>query len=232
MLKPREKSTTEKNNRQVGTVVTRLPNSVIAEQFRTVRTNIQFSMVAKSIKSFIVTSAKSGSGKTTIAANLAAVLVTKDTRVLLVDADLRRPSVHKVFGLKNNKGLSNLLTDEQSNVSDYTSFDYASSLYIMTSGIIPHNPAELLASTRMTEVVEEMKSTFDFIVFDMPPVLPVSDVQILSTKVDGVIFVVPYGEVTKEEASKSKASLEKVDANVIGAVINRTVPKSQNELYY
>lgn len=231
MFKLKSRAKEMDNNYKIGTLVTRSPNSLIAEQYRKIRTNIQFSMVDKSIQSFIVTSAGSGAGKSVISANLSSVLALKNKKVLLVDADLRRPTIHKIFGLMNDKGLTNLLTEDQALLDDHIFQDHASGLYILTSGVAPHNPAELLGSNRMKNVIEKMKEMFDVVVFDMPPVLPVTDAQILSTEVDGVIFVIPYGEVSLDDANKAKVSLEKVNANIIGTIINRTKIKSNSDFY-
>lgn len=217
---------------KMGTVVSRSPNSVVTEQFRAIRTNIQFSMVDSSIKTLIVTSARAGAGKSTIAANLSLVLASKNKKVLLVDADLRKPTIHSIFGYMNNYGLTTVITENQDSLSDHIRCDHASGLYVLTSGAIPHNPAELLASNRMKNIIEQMKKEFDLVVFDMPPVLPVTDACILSSEVDGVVFVIPHGEVTLEDAAKSKTALEKVNANIIGAVLNRTKANSSDELYY
>lgn len=217
---------------RMGTIVTRLPHSAVTEQFRTLRTNVEFSMIDKTVKSIIVTSAKSGSGKSTVAANLSAVLVNKNRRVLLVDSDLRRPTVHKIFNYKNDHGLSNLMTDEQGLLNDYVLFDRASGLYVLTSGSTPHNPAEILGSNRMKKMIAEMKKQYDIIVFDAPPVLSVTDAQILSSEVDGILFVIPYGQLSLDEAAKAKAALEKVDANILGAVLNRIEEKLVDDLYY
>lgn len=217
---------------KMGTIVTQSPNSVVTEQLRAIRTNIQFSMVDSSIKTLIVTSARAGAGKSTIAANLSSVLASKNKKVLLVDADLRKPTIHRIFGYMNNYGLTTLITEDQDSLSDHIHCDHASGLYVLTSGAIPHNPAELLASNRMKNIIEEMKEEFDLIVFDMPPVLPVTDACILSSEVDGVVFIIPHGEVTIEDASKSKTALEKVNANIIGAILNRTKAKSSDEVYY
>lgn len=220
-----------KSTERPGLVVVNKPTSVVAEQFRTVRTNIQFSMVDEAIKSLVVTSAGPASGKSTIAANLAATFASEDKRVLLVDSDLRKPTVHKTFKVRNSDGLTTLLTDKRTNVGDVVYRTHTDGLYILTSGAIPPNPAELLSSNRMDEIKQEMLEYFDMIIFDMPPVLAVTDAQVMSTKTDGTLFVVPQGQVSKDEALKAKDMLEKVKANVLGAVLNR-VDKSDDSYYY
>lgn len=219
------------NSERPGLVVVNKPSSVVSEQFRTIRTNIQFSMIDETIKTIVVTSAGPSSGKSTIAANLAATFASEDKRVLLVDSDLRKPTVHKTFKVRNNDGLTTLLTDKQTHVEDVVYRTHTDGLYILTSGAIPPNPAELLSSKRMEEVKQQMLQYFDMIIFDMPPVLAVTDAQVMSTKTDGVLFVIPQGQASKEEVHMAKDLLEKVKANILGAVLNR-VDKSDDSYYY
>ncbi|OJF91864.1 CpsD/CapB family tyrosine-protein kinase [Alkalibacterium sp. 20] len=214
-----------------GLVVVNKPSSVISEQFRTIRTNIQFSMIDEAIRTMVVTSAGPGAGKSTVAANLASTFASEDKRVLLVDADLRKPTVHKTFKVRNSDGLTLLLTDKQAHVEDVVYRTHTEGLYILTSGAIPPNPAELLSSKRMEELKREMLDYFDMIIFDTPPVLAVTDAQVLASKTDGVLIVIPKGQASKEEMHKAKDLLDKVKANILGAVLNR-VEKSDDNYYY
>lgn len=214
-----------------GLVVVSKPSSVVAEQFRTIRTNIQFSMVDNDLKTLVVTSAGPGSGKSIISANLAATFASEEKKVLLVDADLRKPTVHKTFRVRNNDGLTTLLTSRDTQISDIIYRTSKEGLFILTSGAIPPNPAELLASKKMDQLKNEMAELFDLVIFDMPPVMAVTDSQIMASKVDGTIFVIPKGRVRKEEALKSKEMLEMVNANILGAIMNR-VSKSEDSYYY
>lgn len=214
-----------------GLVVLNKPSSVVSEQFRTIRTNIQFSMVDEPLKTIVVTSAGPASGKSTVAANLAATFASDEKKVLLVDSDLRKPTVHKTFKVRNNDGLTTLLTDRNARLDNVIYRTHADGLYILTSGAIPPNPAELLASKRMEEIKQEMLSYFDLIIFDMPPLLAVTDAQVMASKTDGVLFVIPKGQANKEEVFKAKDLLDKVQANILGAVLNR-VDKSDDNYYY
>lgn len=208
------------------------PTSVISEQFRTLRTNIQFAMVDRDLKTISVTSATPDAGKTTVSANLAVTFASQEKKVLLVDADMRKPTVHKVFGVKNTNGLTSLLTHQSSKVEEYVIGTPNDNLFIMPSGPIPPNPAELLGTNRMSEIINEMKQYFDLIIFDTPPTLAVTDSQVITTKVDGTIVVMRYGFVKKEQAIKTKELLEKVDAKILGAVLNRAEVNGDNYYYY
>lgn len=227
-MKKKKAQTTQE---RPGLIVSSRPTAVVSEQFRTIRTNIQFSMVDENLKSLVITSAGPGSGKSIISANLAATFASEEKRVLLVDADLRKPTVHKTFRVRNNDGLTTLLTDRGAQIEEMVYRTHVEGLYALTSGAIPPNPAELLGSKRMNELMKELEDFFDLIIYDMPPVMAVTDAQIMASKADGTIFVLPKGQATKEEVLKSKELLEMVDANVLGAVFNR-VEKSSDSYYY
>lgn len=208
------------------------PSSVIAEQFRTIRTNIQFSMVDQDLKTLVVTSAGPGAGKSTISANLAVTFASQGKKVLLIDADMRKPTVHKTFRLPNHDGLTTLLTEKDRQISDIAHRVPTEGLFIITSGVIPPNPSELLASKRMDKLMTELEKLFDLIIFDMPPVVAVTDAQVMASKVDGTIFVIPKGLTNKDMVLKSKDLLDKVHANVIGAIFNRVEMTGDNYYYY
>ena len=208
------------------------PSSVIAEQFRTIRTNIQFSMVDKNLKTLVITSAGLGAGKSTISANLAVTFAMQGKKVLIVDADMRKPTVHKTFRLPNRDGLTTLLTERDIEIKDIAHRLDTEGLYVITSGAIPPNPSELLASNRMNQLMAKFEEVFDLIIFDMPPVIAVTDAQVMASKADGTIFVINKDGADKEMVTKSKELLEKVKANVIGVVFNRVELKGDNYYYY
>lgn len=227
----KKKKNADTNERPSLVTITR-PSSVIAEQFRTIRTNIQFSMVDKDLKTLVITSAGPGAGKSTISANLAVTFAMQGKKVLIVDADMRKPTVHKTFHLPNRDGLTTLLTEKNVEIKNIAHQLDVEGLFVITSGVIPPNPSELLASNRMNQLMAEFEKIFDLIIFDMPPVIAVTDAQIMSSKADGTIFVVNKNGADKEMVTKSKELLEKVNANVIGVVLNRVELKGDNYYYY
>jgi len=207
------------------------PKDPVAEQYRTIRTNIQFSNADQDIKSIVLTSTGPGEGKSTTASNLATVYAQQGLRVLLIDADLRKPTAHYTFRLENHVGLTNVLT-KQSTLGQAVQGTEVPELFLLTSGPIPPNPAELLASNNMTELLKEMKEEFDMVIFDTPPVLAVADAQILANQVDGSILVVSSGKTDKEAAVKAKELLLKANAKVLGAVLNNRKMEEGSDYYY
>lgn len=209
----------------VGLIVQSEPNSIISEQFNTIRTNIQFSSVDKEIDSIIFTSSHPSEGKSTVSNNLAVSWAKQGEKVILIDADMRRPTIHKTFAVSNATGLSNYLSGkaELTQIIQETVVD---NLYVIPSGPIPPNPSELLASPSVQMMVQDLKEIFQLSIFDVPPVNSVTDAQILATKVDGVVLVIPEGIAEKRGVIRAKQSLDTIHANILGAVMNRV--KSNN----
>lgn len=227
MFNKKEKFNLEATERLV---VQANPKSTISEQFRTIRTNLQFSMVDHQLKTMTVTSAGPASGKSLMSANLAATFAQENQRVLLVDSDLRKPTIHKIFNLRNFKGLSTLITEDEM-FDQVIQATEVPNLFVMPSGPVPPNPSELLRSAKMDQVIDQLKGHFDMVVFDTPPVLAVTDAQIVATRTDGTLFVVPKGEVKKDQVRKSAELLKNVRANVLGFVMNK-VEKNDDSYYY
>lgn len=207
------------------------PKSPIAEQYRTIRTNIDFSLADRNLRSLVVTSSGPGEGKSMTTANLAVVMAQQGRKVLLVDADLRKPTVHYTFRLINTEGLSNLLT-KRAKLTDVITKTDVDNLYVITSGPIPPNPAELLSSRAMHELMTQALGIFDIIIFDTPPVLAVTDAQILSSQVDGTVLVVASGKTEKDAALEAKDLLQKSQARILGVVLNRQPIKNSRYYYY
>ncbi|CAM5185118.1 non-specific protein-tyrosine kinase OS=Ureibacillus acetophenoni OX=614649 GN=SAMN05877842_104147 PE=3 SV=1 [Ureibacillus acetophenoni] len=225
-----------KKNKKVKTAMARKlivqasPKSFISEQFRSIRTNIKFSMPDQELKTLLVTSAGPSEGKSTTAANIAGVFSQEGKKVLLIDADLRKPTAHYTFKLRNTNGLSSVLA-RQCEVQEAIQPTNVEGLYVIPSGVIPPNPAELLASKQMEVVVQKLLENFDLIIFDAPPILSVTNAQIISHKCDATILVINSGETGKEEVAKAKDVLDKSKANIIGVVMNNH-KLSKDHYYY
>ena len=209
-------------------IVEKSPKSVAAEAYRSLKTNIQYSSFDKEYKTIVITSSNPGEGKSTTAGNLALTLAEGEAKVLLVDCDMRKPSMHKNFRITNTYGISNILLQKQ--VMD-VAHCYNKNLSIITAGKVPPNPAEMLASKAMTAFLKEMKEHFDYIVLDTPPVQAVADAQILSTKVDGTLVVVRAGVTKKDEVQNTVNTLKKVNADIIGTILH-AVDNTRNKYQY
>ncbi|MBP1745380.1 MAG: putative exopolysaccharide biosynthesis protein, partial [Firmicutes bacterium] len=196
------------------------PLSPVAEAYRTLRTNIQFSSIDKKVQVIAVTSSGPGEGKSTIAANLAVVTAQAGKKTLLIDCDQRKPRQHKVFGLSNEYGLSNLLAEEAS-FAAVVQKSGVDNLLLLTSGTKPPNPSELLASSKMKNFIHSLRGQLDFIIIDTPPLLMVTDAQLLSNYIDGYILTIASGEADREAAAKAKELLDNVNGKILGAVLNK-----------
>ncbi|MGC6769614.1 CpsD/CapB family tyrosine-protein kinase [Enterococcus sp. LJL51] len=206
--------------------------SPVSEQYRTIRTNIQYSMIDHDLHTLVITSSGPGEGKSTTSANLAVVFADSGKKVLLVDADLRKPTVAKTFNLSNVNGLSSILGKRQVNIQEIIQRSGVDNLHILPSGPKPPNPSELLGSARMSRLIEELKHSYDLIIFDMPPVVTVTDAQILSSKADGTIVVAREDVSNREALRKAKSLLNYVDANILGVVYNGARNMTEQGYYY
>lgn len=207
------------------------PKSPISEQYRTIRTNIQFASIDKDLKTLMVTSASPGEGKSTTVANLAVVLAQQGKRVLLIDADLRKPTVHYTFKVSNIYGVTNVLT-RQRTLSEAIVTTTIPDVDVLPSGPVPPNPSEIIDSKSMTHLIEEAKALYDYVLFDTPPIMVVTDAQVLAHRVDGVIMVISSGKTEIESAIKGKELLENANAKILGTVLNEKEVKKDNYYYY
>ncbi|CAH2463326.1 MULTISPECIES: CpsD/CapB family tyrosine-protein kinase [Bacillus cereus group] len=207
------------------------PKSRIAERYRNIRTNIEFTSVDTHIRSLIVTSADPGDGKTTTVANLAVVFGQQGKKVLVIGADLRKPTIQNLFAIHHSNGLTNVLLGQAKLMQCIQKTDIEN-VYLMASGPIPPNPAELLGNRVMDEVLLEAYNMFDMILIDTPPVLAVTDAQILANKCDGVILVVRSEQTEKDKMVKAKQILDKASGKLLGVVLNDKNEEKEQYGYY
>lgn len=207
------------------------PKSPITEQYRTIRTNIQYASVDQAIRSIVVTSTAPMEGKSTTTANLAVVFAQQGKKTLLIDADLRKPTAHYTFQLPNTVGLTSVLT-KQVELMDAVYMTDVENLFVLTSGPIPPNPAELLASVSMEYLLKEAYNLYDFILFDTPPVLTVTDAQVLANLADGSILVTSSGTTDRDGAIKAKEILTSAQSKLLGAVLNNKKADKDAHYYY
>lgn len=210
-------------------LINRDPKSPIAEAYRTLRTNIQFSSIDKHLQTIVVTSSGATEGKSTTATNVAASFIQMGKKVVLIDADMRRPRLAKIFDLPNHEGLSNALYQNE-DIHKY--IRSVNGINIITSGPIPPNPAEMLSSDRMKVAIEGLKKSFDYVIVDSPPVSYVTDGAILSSICDGTLLVVAAGQTDHRQAVSAKEQLNKVSANILGVVLTKIPTKGKGYYKY
>lgn len=206
------------------------PKSNTSEAYRTLRTNIQFSSLDRDLRTLVVTSTKPGEGKSTITSNMAIAMAQSGKKVLLLDCDLRKPTIHKKFGVTNAKGLTNVLLKDKK-FEDCVLITKQENLHVVTSGPIPPNPSELLGSNKFKILLKHLSSIYDVILVDAPPALIVTDAQILSSVCDGTVLLTSYGETEKEALLEGKSLLTKVNSNILGIILNK-IPEGGKGSYY
>ncbi len=208
------------------------PQSQMAESYRALRTSLLLTSLGGPPKVILVTSALPQEGKTTTSINTAIVLAQKGTRVLLIDADLRRPSIHKTLGMGPKTGLSNVLTGNATLQQAVVRSNILPTLFVLTAGTPPPNPAELLASSNMKDILAELREQYDHIVVDTPPTLSVTDAVVMSTRADAVVLVIRSGQTTKQALRRSRDILMQVNARVAGVLLNAVDLTSPDYYYY
>lgn len=212
-------------------VTLRNPHSPIAEAFRALRTNIQFASPDKPPRSLLITSAGPEEGKSVTAANLAVCLAQDGRRVIVVDADLRKPRLHRIFKVPKEPGFTNLMINERGSLEDHLQRTEVENLWVLPCGSTPPNPAELLGSSRAVQVMEQLKERADVVIYDSPPVAVVTDAAVLGSRVDAVLQVVLAGGTRRDVVLRGKEALERVGARILGPVLNR-VSRSDLGYYY
>ena len=205
------------------------PRSPAAEAYRTLRTNIQFSSLEKPVHTLLLTSPRPSEEKSVAVANLAITFAQMGSRVVLVDADLHRPALHNLFGLSNDRGLTTALLNSANTGGASTSAEVSvetvaianvPNLYILTSGPLPPNPAEVLNSSLMGDLITRLRSEADYVLFDAPPVLSVADAAVLATRLDGALLVLKANKTSRDDAREAKEQLEKVHAHLLGTILS------------
>ena len=196
------------------------PRSPAAEAYRTLRTNLTFAALDEPIETLVVTSATPGEDRSTVVANLAVTMAQGERRIILVDGDLHRPELHEIFGVANDRGLTTMIVEEAA-LDDPPLMDVGvDNLWLVPSGPLPPNPADILGSRKMEAAIATLKSRADVVLFDAPPVIAVTDAAVLGTKVDGVLLVVRAGRTRREHAQRAKELLERAHVRIVGAVLN------------
>ncbi|MFJ8526940.1 CpsD/CapB family tyrosine-protein kinase [Bacillus sp. NPDC094106] len=195
------------------------PQSQVAEQYRNIRTNIQFTAIESEMHSIVVTSSNAGEGKTTTTANLAVVFGQQGKKVLLIGADMRKPALEQLFQTKSVLGVTNVLSG-QASFKQCVQETYIPNVSFIPSGPIPPNPAELLSCGKMKELIEQGYAEYDLILIDTPPVLAVTDAQIVANLCDGIILVVRSEVTEKDKVVKAKQLLDKTTGKLLGVVLN------------
>ncbi|MFB5760240.1 CpsD/CapB family tyrosine-protein kinase [Paenibacillus medicaginis] len=210
------------------------PASFIAESYRSLRTNIEFSSFDQDLKTIAVTSARPLEGKTTTAVNMAAAFAQAKKNVVLIDANFRKPTIHDIFSKQNRGGLSNIIAKQYS-VHEMVQETHIDNLSVITSGPIPPNPAEMLSSNNFKEMLDKLKMNYSVILIDTPPALIVTDAQVVAAQCDGVLLVVHAGKAKRDAVVKVKEHLEHARARLLGVVLNnakRNKRNKQEEFYY
>lgn len=217
----------------IGRLITRQdPKSPISEAYRTIRTNIEFSNLDKELKTIVVTSSQQNEGKSTVIANLVVSFAgMEDKKVLVLEGDLRNPTVHRMFNVSNTHGITDILTNQKS-FDECVHVTEVKGLHVLSCGKVPPNPSEMLASKKMRYFIESLREHYDYIFIDAPPIGIITDAGIISTYVDGTILVVASKEVDVEMAKIAKERLDKVNANMLGVVLNKFEDGSGSYGYY
>lgn len=203
--------------------------SILAEKYRQLRTSLQYATIDKEVKTLVITSSEAGEGKSTVAVNLGYILSKEGKKVIVLDCDLRRPKIHKIFKVGNRDGLMDYLISKAT--LDVIIKKHESGVDIITTGSIPPNPAEIVNSKMMEDFLERLKEIYDYIIIDTPPVRIVTDGAILAGKADGTLFVVRAEYAKDVFVKRGFNELKKVNANILGCIFNGVNIKDENKYY-
>lgn len=206
------------------------PRSTAAEAYRTLRTNLMFSSVENPIHTLLVTSPAKDDQKSITLANLAVTFAQSGNKTILVDADLRQPKQHGIWGINNQRGLTNMMVDDTAVSSPPLVDTDITNLQILPSGELPPNPADLLSGKRMEEIIGVLKARADYILFDSPPVLAATDAALLGIKLDGALLAVRAGDTRRDHTAQARQALERVHVRIVGAVL--TNAPHENKIAY
>jgi non-specific protein-tyrosine kinase len=220
---------TPSNGHSAPLIALRDPRSPVAEAYRTLRTNIQFSSLDKPLHTLLATSSAPDEGKSTTLANLAITMAQAEQRVILVDCDLRRPTLHTLFGVSNEVGLTSMILAQTD--SPPLQPTEVAGLSLLASGPLPPRPADILGSRRMEAVIARLREEADIVLFDTPPVVAVTDAAVLATRMDGVLLVFQAGKTSRDRARQARQILEKVKAHIVGVVLNNAEVEKEYGYY-
>ena len=215
-----------------GLVTISQPRSPVSEAYRALRTNIQFASVDFPIQTLLITSISPSDGKTTVSTNLSVALAQGGRNVILIDGDLRKPQIHRRMGLPNRKGLTSLFVQPDVRLDGSVQKSEVNNLYIMTTGSLPPNPSELLASDKMDHILDQLKNHADIVVIDTPPVMAVTDAVVLAKRADGLLLVIKPGVTKLAAAQQTIAQLRRLNVNILGVVLNDIPTNRSRYAYY
>ena len=206
------------------------PRSPASEAYRTLRTNLSFYSLDKPLRTLVVTSPAAGEGKSTTIANLAVTMAQSGRRTILVDTDLRRPTLHELFGAQMSPGLTDMIMAEAGDLPLQKT--EVENLWLLSSGAKPPNPADLLGAARMGRLIDQLLERADFVLFDAPPVMAAADAAILGARVDGVLLVIQAGKTRRDHSERAREILEKSRARIVGAALTNAPRDRSIEEYY
>ncbi len=206
------------------------PTSVVSEAYRTLRTNLSFYSLDDPLRTLVCASAEPNEDKSITAANLAVTIAQGGSRTILVDADLRRPALHTIFGLDNSLGLTDAIINKKADIPLQST--PIENLFVLTSGTKPPNPADILGSKKVDALIERLKETADFIIFDAPPVIAVTDTVVLGSKTDGVLMIIEAGVSRRDHAERARDILEKAHVRIVGATLTNAPREDTLDGYY